>query len=216
MSKPIEYYLSLVTSQYSNSTNFKTWLLKAISTVNDNTITANQMIAAFDVDTAIGAQLDIIGELVGRKRMVNFEPLDGSSFVLDDTNYRVLIKAKIVQNQWKGTIAELTSTWKILFPDGDIIITDNQDMSMNVVISGNLTFLTRDLIRNGYIVPKPQGVKINYYFGETQFFGYDIENQYIAGYDHGEWARTSDEIANFSYDKDESIFKGYDQGNWSN
>lgn len=217
MSKPIEYYMNLVTSQYRDSPNFLTWLQSNLLKFDDETNIIDQMTAFFDIDSAVGAQLDILGQIIGQVRQVNFQPTDGSSPILDDTNYRVLLKAKIVKNQWKGQIEGLSAIWKVLFPDGDIIITDNQDMTMNVIIAGNTSLTTRDLVRNGYIVPKPEGVGINYFFSEVPIFAYDIEdNGFFGGYDIGNWARTSQEVPIFSYDKDELLFKGFDNGWWSN
>lgn len=217
MSKPIEYYMNLVTSQYRDSPNFLAWLKDNLQKFDDETNIIDQMTAFFDIDSAVGEQLDILGQIIGQVRQVNFQPTDGSSPILDDTNYRVLLKAKIVKNQWKGQIEGLSAVWKVLFPDGDIIITDNQDMTMNVIIAGNTSLTTRDLVRNGYIVPKPESVGINYFFSEVPIFAYDIEdNGFFGGYDIGNWARTSQEVPIFSYDKDELLFKGFDSGWWSN
>jgi hypothetical protein len=217
MSKPIDYYMNLVTSQYRNSPNFLNWLQSTLQKVNDETEIVDQLTVFFDIDTAIGKQLDILGQVIGQVRQVNFQPTDGSSSILSDTEYRVLLKAKIIKNQWKGQIEGLSETWKALFPNGDIIITDNQDMTMNVIIAGNTSLLTRDLVRNGYIVPKPEGVRVNYFFSEVPIFAYDIEdNGFFAGYDKGNWARTIQEVPMFSYDKDEPLFKGFDNGWWSN
>lgn len=187
MSLPIEYYLNLITSEYRLKPNFISWLSSSLQLLDDATSTIEEIFNAFNIDNAIGNQLDLIGQIIGQERKVGFQPTDGSSPVLDDTNYRTLLKAKIVQNHWRGQIKELVDMWSILFPEGTITIQDTQDMAFNVIITGNLSLLTRDLVLNGYIIPKPEGVNANYYFGDVPIFGYDISNEYYDGYEVGKW-----------------------------
>lgn len=207
--------MNLVTSQYRDSPNFLLWLNACLNKLDQETGVIDQLTAFFDIDSAIGAQLDILGQIIGQGRQVNFEPIDGSGSVLDDRNYRTLLKAKIVKNNWKGTLAEVNLMWRSLFPGGAIIIYDNQDMSFEVTIAGTFSLTERELVRNGYIIPKPEGVRVNYSFGDLPLFGYDLENDFIKGYDEGNWARTK-EAPIFSYDKpdDDLMFRGYDKGTW--
>lgn len=184
--KETSYYLDLLTSQYRNSTKLNDWLEAYLNMLNDASITVEGMYGFFALDSALGDQLDILGEIIGQSRTLSFQPTSGSS-ILDDTNYRLLLKAKIVKNHWNGQIGSLVSAWSVLFPDGQIIVTDNQDMSMDVLIVGNFDSLTQELIENGYIVPKPEGVKVNYAFGTLPVFGYDLDTGYVAGYDTGSW-----------------------------
>lgn len=83
----------------------------------------------FDIDTAVGAQLDAVGVRVGRERKL-VTPLPGFFFtwgdakrgwgkgiwygphdtqygisLLDDGTYRRLLKAKVLANSWDGTVA---------------------------------------------------------------------------------------------------------------
>lgn len=215
MSKPILYYLNLITSSYRSKPKFISWLTVFLEKVHDITSVLDVIDLLFDIDYATGNQLDILGRIIGQDRIVNFQPSDGSSSILDDATYRTLLKAKIIKNQWKGDIVSLGPLWKILFPDGEIIIVDNQDMTMSAIIAGNFSLIERDLVRHGYIVPKPQSVGLKIYFGSVPFFAYDMENEYFAGYDIGNWA-IDKELIIFAYDTNDSKFKGYDQGYWSN
>ncbi len=76
---------------------------------------AIDIIKAFDLDTATGNQLDIIGIILGRSRQLYFQPPDNFSAILDDNAYRTLLRAKIVWNQWKGSIPELYTLWDIVY-----------------------------------------------------------------------------------------------------
>lgn len=92
---------------------------------------AQLVIEAFDLhfalDEAIGAQLDRLGEVVGRSRILQFQP-ESRSALLDDDNYRLIIKTKILQNQWNGTIEDMANLFKQVFPDMQLKIIDNQNM----------------------------------------------------------------------------------------
>jgi len=113
---------------------------------------------------------------------------DVSPFLTDDV-YRIALRARIGLNQWDGKIGSLQGLWKNIFPTGNIQIQDNKNMTMTVTLWGAFSQIVRDLVTNGYIVPRPEGVLINYQYGATMpYFGFDIENSYISGFDVGSWA----------------------------
>lgn len=180
------YYLSLVTSQYKNSPNFIAFLTMLLKKFDDVSLCAVAMDMAFDVDNAVGPQLDAVGAIVGASRTVGFQPTGGASPVLTDTTYRILIKAVAAANAWDGTIDGLQSTWALIFPGETITIADNQNMTATIFITGTLSSILKDLIVNGYIVPRPETVLYNYVFADgLPAFGFDLENAFVAGFDVG-------------------------------
>ncbi|AOI57444.1 hypothetical protein WI26_07410 [Burkholderia diffusa] len=73
-----------------------------------------------------------------------------------------------------------------------VFIEDHQDMSMTIGIAGkvpSVVFLA--LLAGGYIPLKPEGVRVNYTIvtsvDAAPLFGFDVSNQYIAGFDTGAW-----------------------------
>jgi hypothetical protein len=65
-------------------------------------------------------------------------------------------------------------------------------MTIDVTITGTFTQIIIDLIENDYIVPRPQGVWMNYYVGTISpanlpFFGFDRRDAYVSGFDEGHW-----------------------------
>lgn len=181
------YYLSLLTSQYTNSPKLNQLLYVLLKKFNDVSTVLVQMDTAFDIDFAVGVQLDMLGTVVGAARTVGFQPSNGVSPVLDDATYRLYIKAKIAQNRWDGTIGGLYPIWATLFPDGQIIILDNQNMTADVTLTGAFTSIIQDLISNGYIVPRPEGVQYTYLFGTLPYFGFGSSPGFIAGFGTGHW-----------------------------
>ena len=188
MTQPISSYLGLITSQYQNSPKFLEWLTSALQVFNDISTCADMMPTYFDLDSAVGVQLDAIGSLLGQLRVLPFQPSDGSAALLDDVNYRKILKLKTLTNYWDGTQDGIYEAWATVFPDVSLVITDHQDMSAIVTFTGSLSQIVIDMIQNDLVIPRPEGV--NYGFGE-------IEN-----------------IAIFSYDEDTSQFKGYDESYW--
>lgn len=216
MSKPNDYYLNLVTSEHRDKQKFILWLTTAISLLQDASTTIDDLLYFFDIDSASGVQLDTVGKIVGQSREVNFQPSDGTSPILSDYDYRTLLKAKIVKNQWKGQIAALMDAWANLFPDSNILIYDNQDMTMTVTMSGNLALIEKDLIEHGYIVPKPQTVRLRdvLYIAELPAFGFGVDNEYVSGYGKGIWVFPKQTAPYFGWGFDNGSISGFGTGKW--
>lgn len=185
-------YIKLLTSQYQNAVKFKSWLQHNLDILHDGMTAAHSINDRFDIDFASGAQLDIIGTIVGQKRILPFEPTDGSDPVLDNETYRSLLKAKIAMNHWDGQLYSIEQQWQLIFPETQIIIVDNQDMTINVSVLGTLSSLLQDLIEHDMLIPRPQGVKMNLEWSPetTAYFAYDMENNEYNGYDIGRWHPT--------------------------
>jgi hypothetical protein len=184
---PQSYYIKLLTSEYANQSDLQAFLAVIIQPFLDIMALEAQLDSFFDVDTAIGAQLDIIGSIVGANRVLPFQPSNNLSPTLIDDDYRILIKATIGKNFWKGELDSLIPLWQFLFPSGSIIVTDEQDMTMSVFLSGAFSSIVVDMILHDMIIPRPETVLINYYLGVYPLFGFDLDNNYIAGFDKGHW-----------------------------
>lgn len=182
---PIGYYLSLFTSQYRNSPKLQAWAAKAWQPIDDLTNCLAFVSSNYDLSVAVGYQLDVCGQLIGQSRQVAFQPSGGVSPILDDDTYRLLLYARIAQNKWDGKLNSLYPIWKTLFPSGRLIINDNQNMTCTVILSGTFTSIIEDLIVNGYIVPRPEGVLYTYVYSTLPIFGADLNNAYVAGADLG-------------------------------
>jgi Protein of unknown function (DUF2612) len=180
-----DYYLSLITSEYQSAPNFLNFVNSVLGYLSHAGFCTENLPANFDLDLAVGAQLDVLGQIVGALRLVGFQPSGGVSPILDDASYRIYLRAKIAQNQWSGQVGELYSLWAKLFPGGKIIVQDNQNMTCTILMSGAFSSIMRDLIFNGYIVPRPEGVLYNYVFAPLPVFGCDLNNSFIAGFDTG-------------------------------
>lgn len=214
-----EDYTSLITSQHKDKPKF---VEMTKNDIEPYVALENIMLnipTYYDVDTAIGTQLDVIGEWVGASRNIptpltgvyfewdgtsaltgwdsgtwrgEFDPTTGLTSLPDDS-YRKYIKAKIAANSWDGTIEGAYQVWGEIFADSALIIQDNQDMTMTVGIAGEkLGAVDQALLTGGYLSLKPSGVGVKYYAIIPQqgtIFGWDIENSALTGWDSGQWAQ---------------------------
>lgn len=209
----VDNYLKLITGEHRDKPKYMSMIRAVLSHSTDIFALGIELDDDFDLDFATGVQEDVLGDIVGTSRTLDWQPELKLNPVLDNANFRILLMAKISKNIWKGGIQDLANTWNTLFST-PILIQDNQDMTIDVVIiSSGFDKLIQLLIRNGDIIPKPQSVLVNAYFVNNRVFGYDLENDIIAGYDKGNWVEQGEESA-FAYDTDTSGLSGYDSGMW--
>lgn len=190
-----ERYLSLIPSQYANKPKFRKYIEVCLRKIEEIYSVGVFWDSEFNIDFAVGKQLDIIGDIVGRSRYLQidivdvyftwdneglgwekgvwrapYDPLTGLSRISDDI-YRTVLKAKIVANQWDGTTNGIYHVYDQVFESQGtkVIVQDNQDMSMAVGIVGLETNpLNVTLLRLGYLFIKPTGVRINYFIYTNQ------------------------------------------------
>ena len=175
------------------------------------------MRAAFDVDSAVGGQLDPTGEWIGRSRPLRLE-LDDVYFEwgreavgwargswkglydpetgmvrLPDETYRLLLKAKIGANRWDGTVPGAYEVWESAFADTGslILMQDNQDMSVVIGLAGTpLDAVMRNLLLQGYLPLKPEGVRVAWYAVAPErgpLLGWNCETGGLSGWGKGIW-----------------------------
>lgn len=180
------FYLNLITSEHATKPKYMAWIKELLRPFIEVIKLNDDIKKAFNLNTSVGVQLDTIGKILVLDRRVNFEPTDGSSSLLDDNNYRFILKAKVIKNQWKGTISDFYVFWNTLIgQELNIFLVDNQNMDpVAVVWDSQVDSMTQDLLSNGYIIPKPAGLGLTVrkvdpddLFG---FFGSDLN-----GFDQG-------------------------------
>ena len=182
----IEAYLHVITSEHHGQPKYIAMLTAYLDKLQHTVNVLNAWNEHFHIEDAVGAQLDQLGEIIGRKRVLNFQP-DGYSARLEDEMYRLVLKAKILQNQWDGTIAGMEKLFESVFPDQTLVLIDHQDMTMQATVIGLAASLQIPLLNHGYILPKPEGVRLKVTTIENQIFAYDRESEAFGGYDEGEW-----------------------------
>ncbi|MDE9549502.1 DUF2612 domain-containing protein, partial [Xenorhabdus bovienii] len=100
---------------------------------------------------------------------------------------------KIQANHWDGTSEMLETIYQQILPDSNtkILFIDNQDMTMDVFLTGGVVpEVIKAVIRQGYLNVKPEAVRVNNYINSARngLFGFDIHNEFVAGFGTGGWA----------------------------
>ncbi len=210
-------YLGLITALHRDKPKFAAMVGAVSQSFVDAQAVFSGLVPGYDLDLAVGVQLDAVGLWVGISRHVR-TPLEGVYFsfdvaglgfdegvwkgpfdpdsgvtTLDDDTYRLLIRAKIGANHWDGTLEGSAEILNLIFGGTGtyVFIQDNGDMSLDIGVAGvRPTAIFLALLTGGYIPIKPEGVRVNYYVVpdiDGSLFGFDVENQYISGFDSGIW-----------------------------
>ena len=185
-----EGYLSLITSEYYNKPLFNSYVSSFLNEISPIVNCLDSFDQLFTIENAVGDQLDKIGEIIGISRVLPVDDPDIPSS-LSDSSYRLVLKAKILKNHWNGTRQGMSSVFSVLFPNCPFDIVDNQDMTINIwLINPNITDEQIALIFNGFIFPKPAGVRMYYNIMLSGLFGWDRNTDFIKGWDTGLWGNT--------------------------
>lgn len=152
----INYYANLLILQYVGKP-------KAYATIQADAapvvmgLLPNQVMNAYNLDTAVGVQLDVLGKYVG----VNRSGYGPSGFItLDDTDYRTFIRLGIARNTL-GSSLYVIQNFLHQFFEGDIFVFDNKDMQLSYYLnSDDISIELAYLFINEGLLPKPLGVQL--------------------------------------------------------
>lgn len=213
MAADITPYLDLITSEHRAQPKFTAMLAAMLQPVADAGDLVGSLPDAFDLDTAVGAQLDVVGQWVGVSRILK-TPLSNVYFSLDsdtlgldfgslqgpfdpdtglvslpDDSYRVLLRARIIANQWDGTIPGAYAAWVELFGAAGINVIIQNTAVMHIIYGLTGPYpdaITIALFTGGYLDLKPAGVLIDSYeVNSLPYFALDIDTPPFGGLDDG-------------------------------
>lgn len=216
MSMSLSDYLDLITSQHRRRPKFRGVAAAAIAPLASNIgFVDTSFLQAWDLDTAVGTQLDQVGEWIGTTRFIE-KPITGYYFTWEDTVetgwehgywqgkydpstgvvalgddiYRIVLYAKIASNNWDGTRETMEHVWNDAFGgSATLSIIDHQDMSITLSLIGvSVDSFFEYILRSNRVPLKPEGVRIRKYIvNKKKIFAFDLENARYAGFDVGEW-----------------------------
>lgn len=219
MSAPVTKYTDLVTSQHADKLNFLAALTISCQPLADLSALLSNIPHLFDVDYAEGQQLDVVGQWVGVTRDLSV-PISGVYFAFDtagvgfdegvwmgpydpatgitqlsDYYYRILIKIRILNNHWDGSLSSAYDLVNQIFGalGYTFFIQDHCDLTIDFGIIGTTPpdALIKALLISGKFNVKPAGVHINNYFYQSEpgpMFAFDLSTPLFAGFDTGAWA----------------------------
>lgn len=190
--------------------------IRAIYTETDNTFkNVVQVADILNIDDAMGYALDLVGRHIGVSRILPtaiakeyfgwlkdktalsfgvgefYRHGDAlhASVVLNDSDYRFFIKARITKNYQNGEISNIVKSIKFMIGEHGNII-DAQDMTMNVLVnSDQLNSLTLYAISKLDILVRPIGVMYRYLvLVNNEPFGF-MHDKHSYGFNSGKFVR---------------------------
>lgn len=198
----IEGYQNLIILQYWDKPKARATIKTIIKGLVNAGVEIQNIPSYFDLDNAIGVQLDVLGKIVGISRIVKgaidkiFFGFNGNENVrgfgiapfktletypyfdaeLDDYQYRFLIRAKIAKNFFSGAMSGehgLIQFLNFIFQN-KVYTVDNHDMNINIYIHKGIDETMFRYIINSDLFPKPAGVRIKFIgYLQIEAFGFN-------------------------------------------
>lgn len=192
-------YSNLIIYQYANKPKAKATIDAILGEADIIIDNLTDLMNQWDIDVARGHSLDIIGRRVGVSRTlpafiskgylgylgaVGGKPWGdgawyragesiGDSVILNDDDFRFLIRAKIYKNFQNGTLDYVLNSLRSLLTE-NANLEDNYDMTVNIYFPFSLlSSLQFYMMQSLDILPRPMGVMYNYIDISTQEFGFD-------------------------------------------
>lgn len=166
----IDYYANLLILQYLGQPKAYATIQALVKPVIMDQLPIDVQ-NAFELETAEGVQLDVIGKYAGVTRYVN----DFNGPVqLDDSDFRLLIKIAIVENSQGSSLFDIQSLLNIFFP-GQILVFDHLGMRMSYFYDFTLSTQLAEVLVREKRLPKPMAVQLGslIYFDPTEdFYGF--------------------------------------------
>lgn len=172
MSQTDSYYSNLLILQYHDKPKAKATIEAVVSLIPDDLI--QEVTNGFDIETAVGKQLDILGEYVGVDR---YYTEDDEIKVLDDEDYRIILKLKAISNTSNLSHKSLDESLYDFFKNS-IRMDSVGNMEMTYFVPKNKTPIILAAIQKE-VLPRPMGVRCSYIIEyDKKFFGFcTYENQ---------------------------------------
>jgi hypothetical protein len=173
------YYSNLLIMQYHNKPKAKATIEATVGLLPDDLIM--EVINGFDIETAVGKQLDILGEYVGVDR---YYLVDNQAELLGDEDYRILIKLKAISNTSDLSHKSLEEALYNFF--GNTVRMDSDgNMEMTYFVPKNKTPIIQAAIQKE-VLPRPMGVRCSYIIEyDKRFFGFCTYQNQTAVYKTG-------------------------------
>lgn len=167
-----EYYSNLLILQYHGKPKAKATIEASTALLPSELIL--EVLNGFDIETAVGKQLDILGEYVGVNR---YYLVDNQAELLNDEDYRILIKLKAICNT--SNLSEKAIEESLYSFFGNSIRMDtNENMEMTYFVPVSKTPIIQAAIQKE-VLPRPMGVRCSYIIEyDKKFFGFcNYQNQ---------------------------------------
>lgn len=213
----VSQYLNLIILQYQEKPKLLAEATAIIEIFENLKNSSDQLKSAFDIDTAVGNQLDIIGKIVGLNRKVSqvvpkvyfgFNNKNSNALgfgqapfykttyakygdlTLNDEDYRFYLKAKISINFMKNNIHSINDIIAYLFNNNAYVV-DNKDTTFTLYINENVNTRQVQYAKSLDLLPRPQTISYNNVqtYNESNTFGFNNKNPNALGFGQGVFSK---------------------------
>lgn len=166
MSSTDSYYSNLLIMEYHGKPKATATIETTVALLPDDII--QDVINGFSIETAVGKQLDILGEYVGVDR---YYLVDNQAELLNDEDYRILIKLKAISNTSDLSHKSLEEALYDFFGNSVRMDSDG-NMEMTYFVPKDKTPIIQAAIQKE-VLPRPMGVRCSYIIEyDKKFFGF--------------------------------------------
>ena len=157
--------------QYKAKPNFEAFVTLLARQTQELEEIYFDILAAFALGTAVGEQLDFLGQIIGRERLG-----------LSDTAYRVRLNAQVLLNKASGTLEEILAIIDIVKPGLSLVVREHFPAGFEIDNGTAITLAEGQEL--AIFIEEATGVGINgfFVFFEAPKFAFDTGG---AGFDQG-------------------------------
>lgn len=211
-------YTELIQGYHKDKPLFTEWVYALTEPLLEARRRLANMPALFDVDNAVGDQLDAVGRRVGIGRELPviikdvffaFDDKDGYGFdhgvwrgrfdavegvnAMDDDMYRTVILSKIKINHWNGSNAGLIDFMNGLcrafgVPEDTILVYDRQDMNVEISLRTEIIPKILRTLLTKRLINFVPAGVGVEFLGYKPRFGFDRQDERVQGFGVGLWS----------------------------
>lgn len=165
VSNIVQYYTDLLIIQYRSKPKASATISAMVNIILQNGILLD-VLDAFNPDTCVGKQQDILGKWVGIDR---YYYTDTESAALSDSDYRIVLNFKVAANATDMTCYSIDNILYNFFGD-TVICTTNDDLRIFYIVN-ETSFALASILLQKKVLPKPLGVAIGGLIKNKIWFG---------------------------------------------
>jgi len=162
----VQYYKDLLILQYRGKPKAEGVIEVMVKLILQDDILI-KMIEAFNPETAVGKQLDILGKWVGVDR---FYLGDGTTQSLNDDDYRIVLNFRVAVNNTDMTHKGIDDLLFEYFGNDVVCSTDNNLTIFYFINSPE--FEIGQILFNKKVLPKPLAIRLGGIIKNDIFFGF--------------------------------------------
>lgn len=161
----IQYYADLLILQYNGKPKASETIKTMVGIILQNGILLD-VLNAFNPETCVGKQQDILGKWIGVDR---YYLGDGLTQILDDETYRTVLNFKAISNSLDMSCSSIDNILYEFFGD-DIICTTEDNLRIFYLVTTDYLDIATILLQKK-VLPKPLGVRLGGIIENKVWFG---------------------------------------------